>query len=512
MTSYILRRLLLMVPTLVGITFLIFMIMAMAPGGIGAAVQAQAGGTMQSASGVAIQRAYLEDRYGLNDHVLVQYGRWLTRMSPIKFGVRDQVLPNGELVRVPRELGAPTLYRWFVEALAPEPTAPDPATLAGEDQRRVELRRLQRAYDTARAALIEADTNLKSELTAYARATGLDVSRDAVLPDGLPRLPAFDALSPDRGHAAWPALKAKGDAAITAYNNARAARAELVAFFRTKPFDEYGLAIIPGAVSLAWPDLGTAFSSQRPVAEIIPPAMLVTLTLNLLAIPIIYLVAVPTGILAAVRKGGWVDLGLGSVYIMLYSVPVVLMGVICIGFLANREYLGWFPTAGLSSLDEASIPFLPGRDAEGVWSWGWVADRLWHMALPVFCLVYTGFAVLSKQTRAAMLENFSADYVRTAKAKGVSGRDVIFRHVFRNSLLPLITIFVLVFPAMLAGSVVVERVFSIPGMGSELLQAINNRDAEVILANTTMIALVNVTALLLADILYALADPRVAYD
>ena len=120
--------------------------------------------------------------------------------------------------------------------------------------------------------------------------------------------------------------------------------------------------------------------------------------------------------------------------------------------------------------------------------------------------------MLGKQTRAAMLDNLNQDYVRTAKAKGVPGRIVLMRHVFRNSLLPLITIFVSIFPGMLAGSVVVEQIFSIPGMGTLLIEAINLRDRELILANTFMIAAINLSALLFADILYAAVDPRVTYD
>jgi len=137
---------------------------------------------------------------------------------------------------------------------------------------------------------------------------------------------------------------------------------------------------------------------------------------------------------------------------------------------------------------------------------------VWHIALPVLCLTYGSFAILSKQTRASMLDNLSADYVRTAKAKGVARNDVVVRHVFRNSLLPLITMFVGIFPAMLGGSVVVERIFSVPGMGSLILDAISNNDRDLILADTLMIAAVNVFALLLADILYAVADPRVSYE
>jgi ABC-type dipeptide/oligopeptide/nickel transport system permease component len=190
----------------------------------------------------------------------------------------------------------------------------------------------------------------------------------------------------------------------------------------------------------------------------------------------------------------------------------VLTGVFAIGFLANNQYLGWFPVSGLHDSAAATMTFMPYTDDAGAWHRGWLLDMVWHLALPVLCLVYAGFAVLSKQTRAAMLENFSSDYVRTARAKGVPSRDVIISHVLRNSLLPLITMFVGIFPAMLGGSVVVERIFTIPGMGSLVIEAINLRDRELILANTFMISSVSLLALLLADILYALCDPRVAYD
>ena len=190
---------------------------------------------------------------------------------------------------------------------------------------------------------------------------------------------------------------------------------------------------------------------------------------------------------------------------------MVLAGVLAIGFLASKDYLGAFPAAGLHDSRPSAMRFLPSAEEAGFHR-GYLLDLLWHVCLPVLCLVYTGFAILSKQTRAAMLDNFSADYVRTAKAKGVHPRAVVLAHVFRNSLLPVITMFVTIFPAMLAGSVVVERIFTVPGMGSLILEAINLRDRELILANTLMIAAVNLVALLVADVLYAMADPRVSYE
>jgi peptide/nickel transport system permease protein len=267
--------------------------------------------------------------------------------------------------------------------------------------------------------------------------------------------------------------------------------------------------IIPGFLSLAWPDLGTAFSRSRPVGDLISEALPVTLLINFIAFPIIYLVAIPSGVLAATRRGSWFDVLSGATYVALWSIPAVWAGVLLVGFVADA---GWFPVSGLHDRASDDWTFLPSTAEDGTWIRGWLLDTVWHLCLPVACLVYAGFAVLSKQTRAAMLENFNADYVRTATAKGVPRRDVVLRHVFRNSLLPLITMFVTIFPATLAGSVVVERIFSIPGMGSLILEAISLRDRELILANTLMIACVNLIALLLADILYAAADPRVQFE
>ncbi|MEO1130306.1 MAG: ABC transporter permease, partial [Planctomycetota bacterium] len=268
---------------------------------------------------------------------------------------------------------------------------------------------------------------------------------------------------------------------------------------------------IDNIVRLAPPDLGRSFSRSRPVSDLLAEALPVTLLINFIAFPIIYLIAVPSGLLAATRQGSWFDIGSGLVFVALWSVPVVWAGVLCVGYLANDRYLGWFPVAGMHDNAAETFTFLPSHGPDG-WHRGFLLDTLWHLCLPVLCLVYGGFAVLSKQTRAAMLDNFNQDYVRTAKAKGVSEKNIVFKHVFRNSLLPIITMFATIFPAMLAGSVVIEKIFSIPGMGSLLIEAITLRDREILLANALLIGIVNLLALLLADILYAMADPRISYD
>jgi ABC-type dipeptide/oligopeptide/nickel transport system permease component len=510
MGTYIARRLLLMIPTLLGITFMVFMLVALSPGGIGAALRLQTG--QMDATSAAMQQAYLEDRYGLNDPAPIQYLRWLGRISPVKFGTRDQVDLTGERIPAPKRLKEPTAWRLVADDL-PRPTpaprfewSPDAAP---EDRASI-FRRATNIYANARAQYVGARAQYEQALATYARNHGFAhaVERGG---DRVYEL-RLRGMQPDRASPEWAAVEERGQRMLQAYANALERREELVAIFSARPYREAGNWIIPGVVSVAQPDFGRSFSRSRPVVALVRDALPVTLMLNVIAIPIIYMIAIPSGMVAATHRGSLIDVGSGTLFIALWSFPIVLAGVLAIGFLANSQYLGAFPVSGLHQSGAERFTYLPVTDAEGNWHRGYLLDTLWHMVLPVMCLVYGGFAVIAKQTRAAMLDNFNADYVRTAKAKGVADRDVVLRHVFRNSLLPLITMFVTIFPAMLSGSVVVERIFTIPGMGSLVIEAINLRDREVILATTLMIAGVNLLALLLADILYALADPRISYE
>lgn len=509
MTTYIARRLLLMIPTLLGITFLVFMLIALSPGGIGAALR-QAGGQAEATSRV-LQEAYLEDRYGLKDPVVLQYLRWLGRVSPIKFGEREQRDGAGEIIRRPKEVKPPPLIgEWYAKgAVPPAPAVLEPPAIGDTiDARSSVYRRAANEYANARAAFIAARTELEEAVRAYAAAAkikgGIDSDGDLVEPRL--RAAGFDASRPEAS-----AVTAAGEKVIAAYQTARESRERLDAVYRAKPFEEVGFWIVPGYVSFGPPDFGVSFSRGRPVIDLITTALPVTMLINLLAFPIIYLIAIPTGMLAATRQGTWIDVGTGGLFVAMWSIPVVWAGVLAVGYLANDNYLGWFPSSGLHDPDADAMRFLPAF-IEGQFQRGYLLDALWHMCLPVACLVYGGFAILSKQTRAAMLDNFNADYVRTAKAKGVEGNTIVWRHVFRNSLLPLITMFATIFPAMLSGSIVVERIFTVPGMGTLIIDAINLRDREVLLANVLMVGTVNLLALLLADILYALVDPRISYE
>jgi len=248
-------------------------------------------------------------------------------------------------------------------------------------------------------------------------------------------------------------------------------------------------------------DFGDSIKHHRPVSELIKERMPITITLNLMAFVIIYAVSLPLGTLAAVRHKRFFDRASSVVLFMLWSLPSMWVGQMMIGYLCGPAFLNWFPPAGLSGNYADQMPFFP-----------WLWDRLWHLVLPVLCLTYSGFAYLTKQVRAGMLDNLRMDYVRTARAKGLSNRVVIFRHAFRNSIIPVITIMATLLPAMFGGSVIIESIFSIPGMGKLAFEAITTRDYNVVMAVATIAGMLNLIGLLLGDIAYAIADPRISFE
>jgi microcin C transport system permease protein len=358
MLTYIIRRLLLMIPTLFGITLLVFFTMAAAPGGLGGTVLSDAQGEMQGEEARRV-REYYQKRYGLDQPAIVQYARWLNRISPVGFN-----------------------------------------------------------YDA----------------------------------DG------------DRG-----------------------------------------------AFGFKLPDLGESIARKRPVGDLLRETLPVTVMLNLISVPLVYGVGVASGLFSAKHRGSALDVGSGTAQLAAWSIPTIWAGVMLIGFLANQQYVKWFPTSGLHGTLSSSMPFLP-RYTNAGFQHGYLLDTLWHMVLPVVCLTYGASAFLTKLTRGSVLENLNADYVRTARAKGVDERTVLYRHVFANSTLALITVASGIIPSLLGGSVIVETIFSIPGMGKLAVEGVQFRDRELVLAVTFIGGLVGLLCEILRDICYAIADPRVSYE
>jgi len=168
--------------------------------------------------------------------------------------------------------------------------------------------------------------------------------------------------------------------------------------------------------------------------------------------------------------------------------------------MCNPEYLEWFPPYGVGDVPEGTGFFKTFR------------IRAYHLILPLFCWSYGSLAFLSRQMRGGMLSVLRQDYVRTARAKGVDERKVVWKHAIRNSLLPIITLFGNIFPLMISGSIVIEIIFSLPGMGQYLYQAIVFKNFPVVSTIVMMLGFLTMLGFLIVDILYAVVDPRIKFD
>lgn len=247
-------------------------------------------------------------------------------------------------------------------------------------------------------------------------------------------------------------------------------------------------------------DFGMSYRNGQPVLERIKTPIRWTLIINLIVIFLVYLFSVPLGVFSAIRKDTWMDKVISTILFLLYSLPAFWIGTMLLIFFTNSEYgMNWFAGAGLGSLP-SDAPF---------WNRFW--ETASHLVLPVFCMTYGSLAFLSRQMRGSMLEVLNQDYIRTAKAKGLSNRSVIWKHGFRNALFPLVTIIAVVFPAAIAGSIVIETIFNIPGMGREVVDAIFSKDWPVLYTILMLVAILTMIGNLVADILYVVVDPRVKF-
>ncbi len=248
---------------------------------------------------------------------------------------------------------------------------------------------------------------------------------------------------------------------------------------------------------LAVLDLGISFSTdRRPVADKIRERLPITILLNVLSLILILVVAIPLGVLSAVRQDSLFDRVAGVIVFIGFAVPTFWLALLLMILFGVQ--LGWLPISGIRSLNAEYLP--PGM---AFW------DLIRHLILPVLLAAFGGLAGLSRYMRANMLEVIRQDYILTARAKGLSERVVIYRHSLRNALLPVITILGLSVPGLIGGSVIFETIFAIPGMGQLFYMAVMARDYPVVMGILFSGAVLTLLGNLLADVSYALADPRI---
>ena len=240
-----------------------------------------------------------------------------------------------------------------------------------------------------------------------------------------------------------------------------------------------------------------SFKDGKPVLKKIAERLPATLLLNLVAMLIIFSLAIPLGVFSAVRRYSFLDnLGTFGAYLGI-SIPSFWLAYLLI--LGTVKLFG-YPVLGMRSFAIEELTVVE-----------FILDRWWHLMLPSAVLAVGGIAVISRYTRSSMLEVIRQDYIRTAKAKGLSEDDVYYRHALRNALLPIVTIFGFLIPGLISGSVIIETVFAWPGIGRLAYQAVLARDYSVVMTILTISSSLTLLGNLTADILYAVVDPRIRY-
>ena len=250
-------------------------------------------------------------------------------------------------------------------------------------------------------------------------------------------------------------------------------------------------------VNLLHGNMETSFGLHRPVADALADAIPNTFTLTLAALLVDFALGLALGIYQAVRAGRFGDVAVGNIALLVNSMPVFWLGLVLL--LVFAQWLHWFPAGGIH--DPILCPRLNSPYC--------ALDFLWHLTLPALTLGLVGAAATARYQRAAMLDVISQDYVRTARAKGLRERRVLLVHALRNALLPIITLFGLAFPFLFTGAVLIETVFAWPGMGRLAVNAIFQRDYPVVTGAALVTSTVVVLGNLIADVLYAVADPRI---
>jgi microcin C transport system permease protein len=248
-------------------------------------------------------------------------------------------------------------------------------------------------------------------------------------------------------------------------------------------------------------DLGKSFFHNKAVGELILEKLPVSISLGVWTFLLVYLISVPLGIAKAVRAGTPFDTVTTFVVLLGYAIPSFVMGVVLLVFFAGGSFLQWFPLRGITSINWGDMNPIDK-----------VLDYFWHIALPVTAMVLGGFAVITILTKNSVLEEIRKHYVLTARAKGVDERRVLWRHVFRNAMIPIMTGFPAAFVgAFFSGSLLIETLFSLDGLGLLSYESVIRRDYPVVFGSLFVFTIIGLLTTLARDLSYLWVDPRVKF-
>jgi peptide/nickel transport system permease protein len=256
------------------------------------------------------------------------------------------------------------------------------------------------------------------------------------------------------------------------------------------------------ASNLARLDFGTSLRYNRPVMSVIGDHWKYSIFLSIASLILSYIIAVPIGVLAAVKQNQFADRGVGLFLFVLYSLPSFFAATLLQTWATSAsDVLPLFPVSGFMGVNPLEVT-----------TWQMLVDITWHMVLPTICLTYGSLAVLSRYARTGLLDVIRSDYIRTARAKGLSEFMVIAKHAVRNGMIPILTLLGTTLPVLIGGSIIIEYIFNIDGMGKLMLTAINYRDYNIIMGVLLISSVLTLVGILISDLSYALVDPRISFD
>jgi microcin C transport system permease protein len=247
-------------------------------------------------------------------------------------------------------------------------------------------------------------------------------------------------------------------------------------------------------------DFGDSFTYQRPVMSVIADKLPISLGFGVTSLILTYLVSIPLGIRKAVKDGTKFDVWSSVILMVMYSIPPLSLGILLREFLSTKTFLDILPLGELVSDNYMSLSL-----------WGQILDRISHFILPLICYMVNGFTILVLLMKNSLMEEIRLDYVRTARAKGLPEKKVIYRHAVRNALIPIITTFGNFLTLFFAGSIIIEQMFNIDGMGLLSYKSIGSRDYNVLMALIFLEAVLAMVGRLISDLAYTLVDPRIDF-
>ncbi|MDF1701232.1 MAG: ABC transporter permease [Planctomycetota bacterium] len=491
MFSYIIKRVLIMIPTFFGVSMAIWLVMVMAPGrptsrggGGGQGAGADPGGKMEGREGRNVSERIFRDQFGLNRPLF--WNNWVG-LEKAEMQALIRTVLEGKQKHSISDIGEATEALEDFDRYAVPPLLELLEETSGAEQDAV-LGWL-RASAFQYPPLLQQGKQRSEDELARDRKINLENKRlDSAELNWQPGASEAERNTIVASWKAWWSEK-KGSERWTYLDSAT---------------ERLGLRIGDTQFGKYWKnllsfDFGKSFKSNEPVTSIILSKMKYSLSLAVPSFLIAWILAVLLGVMGAANHNKPIDQGSAVFLFMLYSIPSFLMGTVLQKWLAVD--MGWFPSLRWESVDAHKLN-----------TWEQLKDVLYHLWLPLLCYTYGSLAFISRQARSGMLEVMQSDFVRTAYAKGCSRQRVIWRHAVRNGMMPLITLLGTALPVLLAGSVVIESIFGIPGFGKAMLDAILNKDYNLVMGVALFSSVLTLIGLLIADILYAMVDPRVSYS